>query len=153
MMTATKQAKAVETIIRKVRDGKYSPHDILMLEGAAERLAAWVGLTADGSDEVWLTPRQISRIERVAAQYDVDVPQSIADGIAERDAERAEARKDHRFRNRHGETLTIRANFAQAADSIRAKWDDGDWFCTPFQVADARHSASAACKLVAGWGR
>jgi hypothetical protein len=58
--------------------------------------------------------------------------------------------------SRHG-TLYIRADFSQASDCIRFAWDRDDvdndrWQCSPFQVADARHSRLAAAKLIKNWG-
>jgi hypothetical protein len=51
-----------------------------------------------------------------------------------------------------GETIEIRADFAQASSPIQARHDGGEWVSTPFQVADARHRRRNALKLVLGWG-
>lgn len=55
-------------------------------------------------------------------------------------------------------TLEIRADFAQAADSIRYRISDGevdeyDWLTSPFQVADFRHRQEAAISSVRKWLR
>ena len=50
-----------------------------------------------------------------------------------------------------GETIEIRADFAQAASQIFAKYNDDEWSPTPFQVADARHRTRNALKLVRKW--
>lgn len=58
------------------------------------------------------------------------------------------------FRNRRtGERLTILADFAQAASPIRARWnnEDDEAITTPYQVADARHRARLALRLVVRW--
>ena len=47
--------------------------------------------------------------------------------------------------------LTIKADFSQASCPIRFSIDDEEFDVTPFQVADARHDAATALKLVAGW--
>ena len=58
----------------------------------------------------------------------------------------------YKFRNRHGDYLWIRADFAQASSPLLFSWDGEDFHSCPFQVADARHRPLEACKLVAGWG-
>lgn len=57
-----------------------------------------------------------------------------------------------KFRNKTtGQTVEIRADFAQAASPIEACFDGGRWQTTPYQVADARHDARQALLLVLGW--
>lgn len=59
---------------------------------------------------------------------------------------------DVTYRNRKtGETLTVSANWAQASSPITARWNDGEQFSTPYQVADARHQPRKAAELVARW--
>jgi len=50
-----------------------------------------------------------------------------------------------------GGKFLMSANFSQAADPICVNFsgDEEDWQSTPFQVADARHSAIRAAELVA----
>lgn len=57
-----------------------------------------------------------------------------------------------------GESIVLAANFCQAADPIRVaivrprtQPTEGDWFSTPFQVADARHRPNEAFRLVRAW--
>jgi hypothetical protein len=52
-----------------------------------------------------------------------------------------------------GETIEIRADFAQASSPIQARYDGGDWEPTPYQVADARHRNRTALRLVLRWGQ
>ena len=58
----------------------------------------------------------------------------------------------YKFRNRHGEYLWIKADFAQASSPILFSWDGEFFHSCPFQVADSGHRPLAACKLVAGRG-
>jgi len=49
---------------------------------------------------------------------------------------------------RTGETIEIRADFAQASSPLEVRYDGGDWVGTQYQVADARHRESEALRLV-----
>jgi|LakMenEpi03Aug12_release.lakeMendotaPanAssembly.Ray.scaffolds.fasta_scaffold06344_4 hypothetical protein len=51
----------------------------------------------------------------------------------------------------NGDTLKIKANFAQAACPLMIGTADGGWTSTPFQVADARHCHRKAAVLVNNW--
>lgn len=50
-----------------------------------------------------------------------------------------------------GETVEIKADFNEAASPILARWNSGQWYGTPFQVADASHYPREALKLVLRW--
>lgn len=56
------------------------------------------------------------------------------------------------YRNRAtGQTVEIKADFADAASRIEVRWDGRDWQATPCQVADAAHDRRKALLLVLGW--
>ena len=60
----------------------------------------------------------------------------------------------HKFQNRHGVTLYIRADFAQASSPLAYSWhDDQHMDICPMQVADARHRPLEAARLVSDWCR
>lgn len=62
--------------------------------------------------------------------------------------------KIHKFRNRHGVNLYVKADFAQASSPILFSWHDREHFeNSPFQVANARHRPLEAAKIVADWCR
>ena len=54
-----------------------------------------------------------------------------------------------------GQTFAMKADMAEASASISANFfdadNDADWCGTPFQTADAHHSAFKAATLVAGY--
>ena len=60
----------------------------------------------------------------------------------------------HKFQNKFGDVLYIRADFAQAASPLLYSWHDREHFeHSPFQVANARHRPLEAAKLIAQWGQ
>ena len=57
-----------------------------------------------------------------------------------------------KFRNKNtGETIEIRADFAQASSPIEVRYDGGKWKTTQYQVADTNHDHRKALALVLGW--
>jgi hypothetical protein len=57
-----------------------------------------------------------------------------------------------KFRNKTtGQTVEIKADFAQASSPIEVCYDGGKWQMTNYQVADARHDTRQALVLVLGW--
>lgn len=59
-----------------------------------------------------------------------------------------------KFANRKtGETIRIKADFAQADSQIQAEYRPEEGFVgTPFRVADAKCRPALAAKLAAKWG-
>ena len=51
-----------------------------------------------------------------------------------------------------GQTFRIRADFAQAGDSIEGQSEDGEWTPTGWQVADFAHDSDAAMNAYIGVG-
>lgn len=51
----------------------------------------------------------------------------------------------------NGDTMTIRADFAQASSPIEYMNHNGNWDTTPLQVADAKHDFRRAAVLVNQW--
>ncbi len=51
----------------------------------------------------------------------------------------------------NGDTLKIKADFAQASCPIMIGTESGGWTSTPFQVADARHCHRKAAVIVNRW--
>lgn len=64
----------------------------------------------------------------------------------------ATSKNEVTYRNRKtGETLTVSAHWAQASSQIMGRWNGGEQFATPYQVADARHEPRKAAEMVARW--
>ena len=150
----SKRQKVREGIALVVRDissqGEYQPGVVYGYDGVPAKVAKRVGLYASVEDFRWerASLRTLRRLLALADRYGVDAA-SLRATVEDRDYSR---RHDTTFENQAGQRLTIRANFAQASSPILARYDDGEWFGTPYQVADARHSSLAACRLVASLG-
>jgi hypothetical protein len=66
----------------------------------------------------------------------------------------AELRRDrYQFRTRKYRwgSLSLAADLTQAAAPICLQTDEGDWICTPYRTADARHRWSEAFPLLRRW--
>jgi len=48
-------------------------------------------------------------------------------------------------------SLSLAADLTQAAAPIYSQTGEGDWICTPYQTADARHRWSEAFPLLRRW--
>lgn len=149
-MTTTKKIQsALREVIADCKGGMINPVTAWHYSGIARKVSKKCGLPESHYDceDTPISTGSLMRLITLAERYDVD-----ASDLARVVAERKDRRQlETTFENRRGERLTIRADFRQAADSIRAKYNDGDWFGTPFQAADARHSAHQACVLVHRW--
>lgn len=151
-MTATsRQVKAFAAVCDCIDDATYAPESVYVLDGLAARMARHVGLEAGD----WcrhgypLTGRILRRIQRLARQLGLDLPQRVRDAIAHR----AEERRWFWVTNKAtGERIGVKAHWAEASDSIEGRRDGGEPFVTPFQVADARHNPFSGAMLVARWG-
>jgi hypothetical protein len=128
-------------------DGKYMPRKI-----KSNRVTDYVDLELRSwgeseYTEKTITWRNIRRIKKIASAIEYDLPEWFREMIQDR---RLIAKRQRKYTNGR-ETITIDADFSQASCQISAKYDDGEWFSTPFQVADARHNRLVACRLVANW--
>ena len=152
-MVATKKLQvALGEIDRTVYSGgRYSLNVAYGLDGLAKRMAEYIGFEtrSHGGEYDTFTARHAKRIVKLVKKYDLDWPKDLLAAV-----EAAEEKASwYKFENSAtGEVLYIDGDFAQASSPIFAKYEDGEWFGTPYQVADARHSPLSACKLVARWG-
>lgn len=155
----TTKQDTIQAAIREVAsninsDGTYTEYSMYWyfggrLEKYRDRVVERCGLRASGDSYTrTASTKSLRKLLSLCDRYDVacEAIQSVID-----------SREDRRcyettFVDRHGYRLTIRGDFAQASSPISARWNDGEWFGTPFQVADAQHSEYAACLLVARWG-
>jgi len=58
---------------------------------------------------------------------------------------------EFRARNYKWGSRSLAADLTQAAAPIYSQTDEGDWICTPYQTADARHRGSDAFPLLRRW--
>jgi hypothetical protein len=49
------------------------------------------------------------------------------------------------------DTIRIRCDFSEASSPIEYAGDGGEWHSTPYQCADARHSATRAAEIVTAY--
>ena len=148
MTTTKKIQEAIREVVQDCSGGIYSPSTVYGYGALAAKVAARIGLKSGvccGDERA--NSQTLRRLISLADRHGVDASE-LARVVSAREERR---QFETTFENKYGERLTIRADFRQAACSISAKYDDCDWFVTPFQVADARHSAAKACELVYRW--
>ena len=149
MTTTKKIQESLREVIADCAGGKINQITAWHYGGISRKISEKCRLPASHYDccDATLSNRSLRRLVSLAERHGVDASE-LARVVSAREERR---QFEHVFENKYGERLTVRADFRQAACSISAKYSEGDWFGTPFQVADARHSAAKACEIVHRW--